>query len=161
MAKRTFSPKKFVGRLILVAFLSPFAAVGIDFVSFKLLGFPPILALVLHELPFRGEYFDQTAWNAAGSCKGLNGNACVMKEMECRRGRMVHNLLQWHLQVGKAKRETVVALLGPEDRSVRIRSEECEGYNLGMCSGLGFDYDSLYFCYAEDGTVTSAGHVQH
>jgi hypothetical protein len=52
-------------------------------------------------------------------------------------------------------------MLGPAEYQVDIEGQSCAAYSLGMCSGLGWDYDSLYICFAEDDKVARAGHVQH
>ena len=55
----------------------------------------------------------------------------------------------------------ITQLLGPEEHVINIDGQKCRAYNLGMCSGWRFDYDSLYVCFADDGSVSKSGHVQH
>jgi len=152
---------KLLARTVLALFLLLAAVTGIELIASKILGYPPVLRFVMHELPFRGQSFDSEAWAEAGSCAGLSDWKCVEKEASCPRGPMVRNLLRTHLLIGETTRETVNALLGSMEYEVDIRGRPCEAYSLGMCSGLGIDYDALYVCYADDGTISSTGHIQH
>jgi hypothetical protein len=74
---------------------------------------------------------------------------------------MVRDLTNNHLLPQTTRREEVIELLGRSTSNVQINGLECPAYSLGMCSGIRIDYDSLYVCFNEDGTVASAGHVQH
>ena len=78
---------------------------------------------------------------------------------------MVHDLLQNHLLVNETSRDTVKAKLGVPAGEVTIKSgksyAKCGSYNLGWCSGLGWDPDSLFVCYDEKGFISQSGHVQH
>lgn len=141
--------------------LSVLLAVAVDVVGAMTVGYPPILGYLLHEAPFRGERFDRQLWTSGGSCAGLTDGECVDKQQTCPRGPMVRDLVRNHLLIGATSREEVLALLGPAEFKVGIEGQDCDDYGLGICSGLGWDYDSLYVCYAEDGTVARAGHVQH
>lgn len=111
--------------------------------------------------PFRGDRFDAQAWAEAGSCRGLSDWECVEKESTCPRGSMVRDLTNNHLLPQTTRREEVIELLGRSTYNVQINGLECPAYSLGMCSGIRIDYDSLYVCFNKDGTVASAGHVQH
>lgn len=111
--------------------------------------------------PFRGDKFDTQTWAEAGLCKGLNDGECAQKERTCPRGGMVHDLISNHLTPQTTRSETVIELLGQSTYNVKINGLECPGYNLGMCSGLGLDYDSLFVCFDQNGTVAFAGHIQH
>ena len=152
---------KLLARTVLALFLLLIAVVGIEFIASKALGYPPILRFVMHELPFRGQSFDPEEWADAGSCVGLSDWKCVEKEASCPRGPMIRDLLRTHLLIGETERSTATALLGAMEYEVDIQGRSCDAYSLGMCSGLGIDYDALYVCYAEDGTISSTGHIQH
>jgi hypothetical protein len=152
--------KAFV-RVVVFLFVLVALALGVDVAGALLFRYPPVLIFVLHELPFRGERFDPGRWAEAGSCAGLSDGDCVEKEADCPRGGMVRDLVGVHLVPGKATREKVAGLIGPAKHHVEIEGRTCDAYALGMCSGLRWDYDSLYVCYGEDGTVAKAGHVQH
>ena len=120
------------------------------------------LLLVVHELPFMGKRFDAEAWTTSDSCEELTVRDCAWTHGECtKRAPMVRNLVRNHLIVDRTTRETVTALLGPKEYSVSAHGRSCEGYVLGMCSGLRIDYDSLYVCYGKNGTVSAAGQIQH
>ncbi len=151
---------RIVGRALGLVVLSIVLAVGVDVVSALTVGYPPILRYLLHEAPFRGQRFDRQAWFEAASCAGLSGQECDDKWATCLRGPMVRDLVLAHLVVG-ASRKQVLSLLGAPETKVKIEGVSCDDYGLGVCSGLGWDYDSLFVCYAEDGTVARAGHVQH
>jgi len=161
MASAAARVGKLLARTVLALFLLLIAAAGIEFIASKVLGYPPVLRFVMHELPFRGQSFDPETWAEAGSCSGLSDWKCVEKEASCPRGPMVRNLLRTHLLIGETTRETSNALLGSMEYEVDIRGRSCEAYSLGMCGGLGIDYDALYVCYAEDGTISLTGHMQH
>ncbi|MCT4611469.1 MAG: hypothetical protein N4A70_19945 [Pelagimonas sp.] len=111
--------------------------------------------------PFRGDKFDPQTWAEAGLCKGLNDGECAQKERTCPRGGMVHDLISNHLISQTTRSETVIKLLGQSTYDIQINGLKCPGYSLGMCSGLGLDYDSLFVCFDQNGTVAFAGHVQH
>lgn len=151
---------RIVGRATGFLVLSVVLAVGVDVVGALTTGYPPILGYLLHEAPFRGQRLDRQAWIEAGSCSGLSDMDCFDKQAICLRGPMVRDLVRAHLVAGTS-RERVLALLGAPETGVKIEGASCDDYGLGVCSGLGWDYDSLYVCYAENGTVARAGHVQH
>ncbi|PTE13645.1 hypothetical protein [Pseudogemmobacter blasticus] len=113
----------------------------------------------LHEFPFMGETFTPEKWTEAGSCEGLTDYQCVMKESDCPRGPMVRSLLRRHLKAGTTL-EAIVDLLGPAGHPEKDASG-CMNWSLGMCSGLGIDYDSLFVCFDETDHLIKAGHVQH
>ena len=152
---------KLLIRTVLAVFLLLIAVVGIEFLASKILGYPPILRFVMHELPFRGQSFDPEKWSNAGSCAGLSDWKCVEKEASCLRGPMVRDLLRVHLLIGETTYETATAILGVKEYDVVLQEQTCDAFSLGMCSGLGIDYDALYVCSAEDGTISSTGHIQH
>ena len=135
--------------------------IGVDVVGAIVFRYPPVLRFVLHELPFRGEQFDKEQWIEAGSCEGLSDGDCMTKQAHCPRGGMVRNLVNEYLMPEGTTRGTVAGLIGPAEYDVEIEGRACDAYSLGMCSGLGWDYDSLYVCYGDDGKIVGAGHVQH
>lgn len=148
-------------RVFLVILGSFVALIAVEFLGNKWIGYPPISVFVLHELPFRGERFSSEKWVAAESCDGLSDRECSFIGVSCLRGPMVNDLLKNHLRPGIATHQYMTQLLGPAQYRLEILGEACDGYNLGMCSGFAFDYDSLYICSGDDGRVTSAGHIQH
>ncbi|WP_139271084.1 hypothetical protein [Atopomonas hussainii] len=75
----------------------------------------------------------------------------------CYRGAMVEDLIARHLFVGM-RRSDVVALLGQPD--YRSGAGELQ-YVLGMCSGVGFDYDYLNIYFDGAGGFVSAKVFQH
>jgi hypothetical protein len=132
-------------------------AVVLATLAFVLL--PLLILFVLHELPFMGESFTPEKWTQAGGCEGLTDDQCVTKESSCPRGPMVQSLRRNHLAVGTG-RDAVIKLLGAEDMSSDDRPM-CLHWFLGMCSGLGWDYDSLQVCFDEADRLIESGHVQH
>ena len=93
--------------------------------------------------------------------RGLVGWKSEEKEASCPRGPMMRDLLRTHLLIGETHRETATALLGAMEYEIDIRGRPCDAYSLGMCSGLGIDYDALYVCYDEGGAIISTGHIRH
>ncbi|MEM8580350.1 MAG: hypothetical protein AAGF50_04025 [Pseudomonadota bacterium] len=136
--------------------------VGLELATFKRLASPSILRPLLIDKPYySGEIFSSEKWQAAGSCSGLSDGPCAAKEASCPRGPMVRDLLKTHLRKEDATLESVIHILGPKEHDVYIEGRTCSAYSLGMCSGWRFDYDSLYVCFADDGSVSKTGHVQH
>lgn len=115
----------------------------------------------MHVSPFKGDKFEVLQWEIAGNCQGLSDWECVEKEASCPRGGMVRDLTQNHLILETTSREEAIALLGEHERTIDINGESCAAYSLGMCSGIGIDYDSLYVCYNAENKITATGHVQH
>lgn len=74
---------------------------------------------------------------------------------------MVRDLTRNYLIPKTVSRVEVDALLGQTERTVEINGQSCLAYTLGMCSGLGIDYDSLYVCFDSNERIASVGHVQH
>lgn len=115
---------------------------------------PPALSFLLHDLPFRGQSFDQKRWHDALPQSDL-------ESIQCYRGAMVRDLIRNHLKPNLTSREQAVALLGPPTRNITIGEQSCTAYSLGYCSGFGWDPDSLYLCFDEQNKLHSAGTVQH
>ena len=128
-------------RRLLIA-LTSIAAVAVGL----LVGTKPFLLWWLHTRPFSAEEFDQARW-VAGLKASQNG--------ECVRGRMADDIIAEVAVPGRAKRE-IDALLGPPQRM----QGDVADYELGMCSGFGIDFDSLYVEYS-NGKAVRAYHVQH
>ncbi|RMC34397.1 hypothetical protein C9E81_14730 [Paracoccus alkanivorans] len=74
---------------------------------------------------------------------------------------MVRDLLHNYLQPRITTYEKVAQLLGAKEYDVDISGGNCPAYSLGMCSGLGLDYDSLYVCFGKDKKISKVGHIQH
>ena len=116
-----------------------------------------LLYFLLHVSPFMGETFTPEKWAEAGSCMGLTDYQCVEKQESCRRGPMVRSLIRSHLTTG-TERNSVLSLLGPAESKDK---DGCLDWSLGMCSGLGIDYDSLLVCFDSSAKVVKASHIQH
>lgn len=134
---------------------------GVGVLSLTMAGLFLGLLWYMHMSPFRGETFEQTKWELDGSCQGLSDWECVQKEASCPRGGMVRDLTRNYLIPETVSRDEVQALLGRTERTVEINGQSCIAYTLGMCSGLGIDYDSLYVCFDSNDRISSAGHIQH
>lgn len=134
---------------------------GIGILSLTIGGLVLSLLWYVDMSPFRGETFEQTKWELQGNCHGLSDWECVQKEASCPRGGMVRDLTRNYLIPETLSRDEVYALLGRTERTVEINGQSCIAYTLGMCSGLGVDYDSLYVCFDVNDRISSAGHVQH
>jgi hypothetical protein len=120
--------------------------------------------------PFFGAFFSRAGWAEAGSCKGLTDWKCVEKQQVCGRGPMVWMLQKFHLSPGSTQRHEVTEMLGDEWTPYR-RSESqgsvsvsgkpaCLQWTLGMCSGLGMDYDSFVVCFDNNDKVEKSFHYQ-
>jgi hypothetical protein len=116
---------------------------------------------VVHHDPFAGEIFEPDRWRAAGSCRDLSDWECEEKLSACPRGAMVGDLLGNHILARQSTRGDVLGLLGAASYRVNVDGRRCDGYRLGMCSGWGWDYDTLYICYDAAGVVDLSGHLQH
>ncbi len=152
---------KWILRTLAVVIGLPLVLLSVEVGGRYLVGYPPIARLFLHKLPFMGERFTPKKWREGGSCAGLSDAKCAEKESNCPRGRMVYDLTEIHLVVGETSRLEVEYLLGAPDRLFRRDRQQCLRYHVGMCSGLGIDYDSLFVCFDDTGLVSSAGHQQH
>ena len=152
---------KRLARTVLAIFLLLLVVLGIEITASRFLGYPPILGFFLHELPFRGQSFDPDAWAYASVCEERSVGDCVDRELACPRGPMLNDLLTRHLVVDVTSQDAVTVLLGPREYEVEIRGQTCDAYYLGWCSGFRLDPDSLYVCYGENGSISSAGHIQH
>ncbi len=98
--------------------------------------------------PFQWERFNQEKWLAH---KQLGNN-----DFLCTRGPMVFSLRHSYL-TKNLDREAVLKLLGEAD----YKTDGCLEYLLGMCSGLGIDYDGLVICFDETNHVTHTYTQQH
>lgn len=75
---------------------------------------------------------------------------------------MVRSLMKSHFQVGVTSRKRVTELLGTSEYEIDVVSGmKCSGYDLGWCSGLGWDTDTLFVCFDENSLLTKAGTHQH
>jgi hypothetical protein len=111
-------------------------------------GYKPLVIWWMHTLPFSTEAFDASRWRA-----GLK--ASEEGECECVRGHMANDIIAGIARRGQSKSAVEAALGDPQDMHGEIAK-----YDLGMCSGLRVDFDSLYIEYA-DGNVLRAYHGQH
>lgn len=123
---------------------------AISYVLLSLLGMcaAAVGALALYlSSSFGSSQFDAAAWAAAPSSQA---------ESTCYRGGMANNILERVLKPDMTRQE-VVSLLGTPDSSTPVELS----YVLGMCSGLGFDYDNLHVHFDEHGRFKNAVIRQH
>ena len=109
-------------------------------------GHKPLVIWLMHTHPFSAEAFDASRWRA-----GLRAS----EEGECVRGRMANDIIDKVARPGRPRSAVEAALGAPQSMHGEIAD-----YELGMCSGLRIDFDSLYVEYA-DGKVVRAYHMQH
>jgi len=134
--RRTLKP-----RLLLVGLSCIAALVGAAVVGYK-----PLTLWWMHTRPFSAETFDASRWRT-----GLKAS----QDGECVRGRMANDVIAKLARLGQPRPAVEAALGPPQDMHGEIAE-----YELGMCSGLRIDFDSLYIEYA-DGKVLRAYLVQH
>ena len=96
---------------------------------------------------FTSARFDRDGWLARPD---------VMAETSCYRGGMANDIKSRLLLPGMSA-DAVVALLGRPD----AESVQEYRYVLGMCSGLGFDYDDLHVYFDASGGYSHAAIIQH
>ncbi|KAB7610513.1 hypothetical protein F9L33_14535 [Amylibacter sp. SFDW26] len=161
MSGRLIHITKLLIKALLVTLCFIAALVSVEIIGQKSYGRAPIEHFILHEMPFRGERFSPDLWVDANDCRGLSGEECAEKEATCQRGPMVRDLLISYLTPKVTIRANVISLIGEKEYKTNINGQPCDAYNLGMCSGFRIDYDALYVCYDQKGTVSAAGHVQH
>jgi len=121
-------------------------AIAATFLVGAALAAKPLMRWWMHSRPFSAERFDPAKWKA-----GL----AASQDGECVRGRMANDIISTIVVAG-TPRQRVENILGPPQRAENGWTD----YELGMCSGLRIDYDSLHVDYAED-KVVRAYHVQH
>ncbi|MGB0958880.1 MAG: hypothetical protein ACPGVK_01415 [Halocynthiibacter sp.] len=119
------------------------------------------LIWAMHVAPFRGETFDPVRWKAAGSCKGLSAKECNAQNILCPRGAMVRDIIKNHIPAQSTKRADVIDRLGKPTGHVNIKGQSCTAYTLGMCGGMGVDFDSLFVCFNDANIVSRTGRIQH
>lgn len=102
-------------------------------------------------------------WSSTGvfSTSKFNSSAWFVPvtnntETSCYRGGMARDIKNRLLKQGMSSSE-VERLLGRPDS----KSENEYRYVLGMCSGLGWDYDDLHVYFDKQGRVESAAIIQH
>ena len=95
---------------------------------------------------FSTSKFDQKTWLAPVS---------DMESLHCYRGSMAFDIRDNIIKTGMSK-DSVKSLLGDPPSS----SENEYVYDLGSCSGIGMDIDSLHI-YFSNGAVTQAKVIQH
>ena len=106
-----------------------------------------ILSYPIWHNPFNDRTFDEEIWHAYHNSLD-SGNP---------RGNMADDLRKNHLRRGMAK-EQVIELLGEPESE---KSSQLLEYNLGMWSGMGFDYDTLDIYFDSSGRLTETRIVQH
>ena len=102
--------------------------------------------------PFMGKSFSREDWD-------------YQKQTDsCVRGPMLRDLRKNYLTTGR-KKEEIIKLLGKEEETLSdkrlTQNEDCIGYTLGMCSGIGMDFDSLYICFDSAEQLTRTFWLQH
>ncbi|UYB51593.1 hypothetical protein OCJ37_16705 [Xanthomonas sp. AM6] len=128
-------------RLLLIG-LGCIAALAVAVIA----GYKPLVIWLMHTHPFSAETFDAARWRVG--LPASEGGECV-------RGRMANDIIARIARPGLPRSAVEAALGVPQDMHGEIAD-----YELGMCSGLRIDFDSLYVEYA-DGKVLRAYHVQH
>lgn len=96
---------------------------------------------------FASARFDRNLWLA---------QPADMAETSCYRGGMANDIKSRLLSPGMSA-DAVVALLGQPDAEAAREYR----YVLGMCSGLGFDYDDLHIYFDARGGYSHAAIIQH
>jgi len=114
---------------------------------FCLVAFLFIVGILIHD-PFSLSDFNQKKWFATVS---------TAKSLSCYRGSMGNDIVENLMKAGMSHQD-VVNLLGPPDREETPRESE---YVLGMCSGLGMDYDVLHIYFNQAGELTHSEILQH
>ena len=97
---------------------------------------------------FGTDHFAKEAWNATIR----DGD-----DLTCYRGGMAKDIRD-NILSNKMTKEDVVALLGKPDGNIFAQEYQ---YVLGMCSGLGFDYDNLHVYFDEQDRFAHAEISQH
>ncbi|HER19703.1 MAG TPA: hypothetical protein ENO14_01505 [Chromatiales bacterium] len=124
-----------IGAISIVAFLSLVAIFLGAFIWWSSVGV------------FSTQTFDSSRWHAPISDE---------RDVTCYRGGMANYIREHLLKVGESK-QFVEKLLGKPD----FVTESEYRYILGMCSGLGLDYDDLHVYFDGDGRITHAAIIQH
>jgi hypothetical protein len=106
-----------------------------------------ILLYPIWHNPFNDRTFEEEIWHAYHNSLDSDNP----------RGNMADDLRKNHLRRGMTK-EQVIELLGEPDFE---KSSKVLKYNLGMWSGIGFDYDSLDIYFDSAGSLTETRIVQH
>lgn len=96
---------------------------------------------------FSSESFEKTKWHAAVSDES---------SATCYRGGMANDIQD--LLSNKMTEKDVAVLLG--EPSEQFTKQEYQ-YSLGMCSGLGIDYDYLHIYFDEQGHFSQAKIIRH
>ena len=98
--------------------------------------------------PLSGEKLNKDAWQRTITDK---------ESSTCYRGEMAKDIIKNHLSAGM-KQQEIISLLGKPDTDKGV--DEIR-YILGMCSGLGFDYDALHIYFKKSGEFSHAKIYQH
>jgi len=106
-----------------------------------------ILSYPIWHNPFNDRAFDKEIWHAYHNTLDPDNP----------RGNMADDLRRKHLPRGMAK-EQVIELLGEPEYE---KSSQVLKYNLGMWSGIRFDYDTLDIYFDSSGRLTETRIVQH
>ena len=127
-------------RIVVVKISILAVAVG-GVISFIILSYP-----IWHN-PFNDRSFDEETWHAYHN----------ILDPDNPRGNMADDLRKNHLRRGMAKEEVIKLLGEPESE----KSSQVFQYNLGMWSGIRFDYDTLDIYFDSSGRLTKTRIVQH
>jgi len=98
--------------------------------------------------PLSGEKFNKDAWQRTITEK---------ESSTCYRGNMAKDIIKNSLSA-EMKEQDVISLLGKPDTNTGTGEIR---YILGMCSGLGFDYDALHIYFKKSGELSHAKIYQH
>ena len=102
-------------------------------------------------ISFRGADFDKKIWSEAPN---------INQGIDCIRGEMYTDLKNNYLKKGISITE-VKDLLGNTEYSKYSNYTNCLDYELGMCSRLRVDYDSMLVCFDDKDKVDYVTHIQH
>ncbi len=106
------------------------------------------LGIVFLLWPLSSEKFNKDAWQRTIADK---------ESSTCYRGNMAKDIVKNHLSA-EMKQQEIIALLGTPDTDKGAGEIR---YILGMCSGLGFDYDALHIYFKKSGEFSHAKIYQH
>jgi hypothetical protein len=108
------------------------------------------LIVVFHFLnPYCCSRFNAKEWKTAGMGSDWE---ITEKEIACLRGGMLFDLRMNHIKTGMHKEE-LFSLLGPPIQSLGDKAKGCFNYSIGYCRGLGFDLNSITFCFDANGRL--------
>lgn len=132
-----------------LARIAKYAAISVGvYVAFNI-GYIALLLWSSSGDPFVVDRFDEKAWLIAPT---------ETEQITCYRGGMANDLKDRVLKAGMTRFD-VEGLLGPPDAGSSTSAEY--QYVLGMCSGLGWDFDVLHVHFTGDSKLERVAIIQH